>query len=175
MGCPVARLAQTWPKTFRINGNGLILVFLAAREKKRTKEHFFVIARDRRTAPPNPAGGGFVLLVRRHTRRCLHVNSAERKLLPKNHPASGGVFLGYRMRVAASAERTVSSIGIANRRTQFLNSKPRGGVRGWVLFGGHLGDRSETTSDSDREWSMSYVMAILCIWSLQRLPFLAMP
>ena len=27
MGCPVARLAQTWPKTFDINENGAILVF----------------------------------------------------------------------------------------------------------------------------------------------------
>ena len=25
MGCPVARLAQTWPKTFDINENGAIL------------------------------------------------------------------------------------------------------------------------------------------------------
>ena len=65
----------------------------------------------------------------------------------------GGFLVRCRMRVAASAERTVvSSIGIANRRTHFLNLNARGPVRGWVLFGGHLGDRSETTSDSDREW-----------------------
>ena len=50
-----------------------------------------MIARDRRIAPPNSAGGGFVWLVGRHTRRLLHVNSAERKLLPENHPAHGGV------------------------------------------------------------------------------------
>ena len=31
-------------------------------------------------------------------------------------------------------------------------------MRGWVLFGGHLGGRSETTSDSDRERFLSYVM-----------------
>ena len=40
----------------------------------------------------------------------------------------------------------------------FLNLKARGPVRGWVLFGGYLGGRSETTSDSDRERFLSYVM-----------------
>ena len=40
----------------------------------------------------------------------------------------------------------------------FLNLKARAPVRGWVLFGGHLGGRSETTSDSDRERFLSYVM-----------------
>jgi hypothetical protein len=60
----------------------------------------------------------------------------------------------------ASAERTVSSIGIANSQSAyaFLNLKARAPVRGWVLFGGHLGGRSETTSDSDRERFLSYVM-----------------
>ena len=39
-GCPVARLAQTWPKTFGINGNGAILIFWL-HVKKRTKRHIF--------------------------------------------------------------------------------------------------------------------------------------
>ena len=39
-----------------------------------------------------------------------------------------------------------------------LNLNARAPVRGWVLFGGHLGGRSETTSDSDRERFLSYVM-----------------
>ena len=79
LGCPVARLAQTWPQTFAINENGVILgqggrpersglLFLKLHfwlyvKKTHKKACFFVIARDRRTAPPNPAGGGFVWLV----------------------------------------------------------------------------------------------------------------
>ena len=47
-----------------------------------------------------------------------------------------------------------------------LNLKARGPVRGWVLFGGHLGGRSETTSGSDRERFLSYVMTQKKTYSL---------
>ena len=50
-------------KTFDMNEKWRYLGILAAREKNAQKGTFFVIARDRRTAPPSPAGGGFVLLV----------------------------------------------------------------------------------------------------------------
>ena len=40
IGMPVARLAQTWPQTVDINGNGAILVFWLY-VKKRTKRHVF--------------------------------------------------------------------------------------------------------------------------------------
>ena len=49
MGCPVARFAQTWPKTFDINENGVILVFWL-HVKKRTKSMFFRCG----VAPPHP-------------------------------------------------------------------------------------------------------------------------
>ena len=40
IGMPVARLAQTWPQTVDINGNGAIWVFWLY-VKKRTKRHVF--------------------------------------------------------------------------------------------------------------------------------------
>ena len=44
----------------------------------------------------------------------------------------------------------------------FLNLKARAPVRGWVLFGGQLGGRSETTSDSGRERFLS-CLALGCV------------
>ena len=41
--------------------------------------------------PPNPAGGGFVCMRQRQPRRVVHVNSAERELLPKKTSATGDV------------------------------------------------------------------------------------
>ena len=53
LGCPVARLAQTWPKTFDMNENCAILVFwLYVKNAQQKGMFFFVIARDRRTTPP---------------------------------------------------------------------------------------------------------------------------
>ena len=72
-------------------GNTQFWHFLAVREKRTKKHVFFVIARDRRTAPPNPAGSGFVCMRQREMRNLLHVNTAERKLLPKTRITTGGV------------------------------------------------------------------------------------
>jgi hypothetical protein len=49
-----------------MNENGVILIFwldVKKREKTSKKACFLAIARDRRIAPPNPAGGAFVWLV----------------------------------------------------------------------------------------------------------------
>ena len=92
MGCPVARLAQTWPQTFAINENGVILAFwlCAVREKTHKKASFFCdSARSpHRTTKPSRGAASCGWSEDTATRRLLHVNGAERKLLPENHPHS---------------------------------------------------------------------------------------
>ena len=49
-------------------------------------------ASDHAIPTPNPAGGGFVCIRQREIRDLRHVNSAERKLLPKKRISAAGVF-----------------------------------------------------------------------------------
>ena len=67
-------------------------------------------ASDHAIPTPNPAGGGFVCIRQREIRNLLHVNSAERKLLPKKRITTGGVLWGWELfvRIIPASPRQVT-------------------------------------------------------------------